>query len=87
MKLIITIDTEEDKIIVHNNVKTQNKNFKAIDIKTHEYPGFATDLQAPMVVYLTQALGESMVHETIFEGRLNYTDDLVRMGADITVWV
>jgi UDP-N-acetylglucosamine 1-carboxyvinyltransferase len=58
-------------------------NFKAVNIKTHEYPGFPTDLQAPMVVFLTQAVGESMVFETIFEGRLNYVEELTRMGADI----
>lgn len=52
-------------------------------IKTHEYPGFPTDLQAPMTVLLTQAKGESPVFETIFEGRLNYTEELTWMGADI----
>lgn len=59
---------------------------RAMTLKTHEYPGFPTDLQAPMMVYLTQAAGESRVFETIFEGRLAYTEDLVRMGADITLW-
>ncbi len=59
---------------------------RAMTMKTHEYPGFPTDLQAPMVVYLTQAEGESRVFETVFEGRLNYTEDLVRMGANITLW-
>lgn len=57
---------------------------KSVNVRTHEYPGFATDLQAPMCVLLTQASGESVVFETIFEGRLHYTDDLVHMGADIT---
>lgn len=60
--------------------------FQAINVKTHEYPGFPTDLQAPMVVFLTQAKGESLVFETIFEGRLAYTADLVSMGADIKMW-
>ena len=55
-------------------------------LKTHEYPGFPTDLQAPMVVYLTQAAGESPVFETIFEGRLGYADSLIRMGAFIETW-
>lgn len=54
--------------------------------KTHEYPGFPTDMQAPMTVFLTQAKGENLIFETIFEGRLAYTQDLVRMGADITMW-
>lgn len=65
---------------------TESKNIKAISVKTHEYPGFPTDLQAPMAVLLTQASGESTIFETIFEGRLNYTADLIKMGADITIW-
>lgn len=59
---------------------------RPIEIRTHEYPGFPTDLQAPMMILLTQAEGESSVIETIFDGRLNYVDDLVRMGADVRVW-
>lgn len=58
----------------------------AVEVKTHEYPGFPTDLQAPMVVFLTQATGEALIFETIFEGRLNYTESLVRMGASINLW-
>lgn len=60
--------------------------YQAVNVKTHEYPGFATDLQAPMTIFLTQAEGESMVFETMFEGRLNYTQDLIKMGADITMF-
>ena len=56
-----------------------------LNIRTHEYPGFPTDLQAPMAVLLTQAEGESSVLETVFDGRLNYTQELVRMGANISV--
>lgn len=52
-------------------------------IKTHEYPGFPTDLQAPFTVLATQAYGESLVHETVYEGRLFYTESLNRMGARI----
>lgn len=60
--------------------------YHAVNVRTHTYPGFATDLQAPMTVFLTQAMGESLVFETIFEGRLNYADDLKRMGANITMF-
>lgn len=67
-------------------VTDSGKPYKAVNVKTHEYPGFATDLQAPMTVFLTQAEGESLVFETMFEGRLNYTEDLVHMGADITMF-
>lgn len=53
------------------------------DIITHEYPGFPTDLQAPMTVLMTQAAGSSLVHETIYDGRLFYIDTLNSMGANI----
>jgi len=56
---------------------------ESISIKTHEYPGFPTDLQAPFCVLLTQSRGNGLVHETIYEGRLAWTEDLKRMGADI----
>jgi len=54
-------------------------------LKTHEYPGFPTDLQAPMTVFLTQAQGQSFVFETIFEGRLNHLESLERMGAKVKI--
>ncbi|MFA5001319.1 MAG: UDP-N-acetylglucosamine 1-carboxyvinyltransferase [Candidatus Paceibacterota bacterium] len=57
------------------------RKFTAIDVKTHEYPGFPTDLQAPLAIFLTQAEGQSFIFETIFEGRLNYLEALNRMGA------
>src|SRR3989338_1796890 len=52
-------------------------------LKTHEYPGFPTDLQSPMVVLMTQVSGQSIVQETVYEGRLAWTEELKRMGADI----
>jgi len=58
---------------------------KPVKIKTREYPGFSTDLQAPFSVLLTQARGRSFVFETVFEGRLNYLNDLARMGADVII--
>lgn len=58
---------------------------KAIDIKTHEYPGIPTDLQSPLAVLMTQASGRSFIFETVFEGRLAWLNDLTRMGADITI--
>ena len=79
----VRIDAERDALVIENGIDDERR---AMILKTHEYPGFPTDLQAPMLVYLTQAAGESRVFETVFEGRLNYTEDLVRMGADITLW-
>jgi UDP-N-acetylglucosamine 1-carboxyvinyltransferase len=58
---------------------------RAVDITTYPYPGFPTDLQQPFSTLLTQAEGESVVHETIFEGRLGFAEELRRLGADIEV--
>lgn len=77
----VHMDIGETTIVVRGSGEP-----RAMQVRTHEYPGFATDLQPPMVVYLTQAHGESTVLETIWGGRLGYTQDLVRMGADITQW-
>lgn len=59
--------------------------YRPVDLVTHEYPGFPTDLQAPMTVFLTQAEGVSHIRETIYDGRLLYTDMLNSMGAEITL--
>ncbi len=58
---------------------------KATDIKTAVYPGFATDLQQPFTVLLTQAQGISKVTETIWENRFMHVPYLNALGADITV--
>lgn len=79
----IKIQTTKKKIILRNNGRLENKNLKPVNVKTHEYPGFPTDLQAPISIFLTQVGGDSLVFETIFEGRLNYVEDLIRMGANI----
>jgi len=57
----------------------------AVDIQTFPYPGFPTDLQAPIGALLTQAHGESSIHETMYDGRLLYVSELQKMGADIKV--
>ena len=57
--------------------------FHSVDVKTHEYPGFPTDLQSLITVFLSQVKGKSTVFETIFEGRFRYAEELARMGADI----
>ncbi len=79
----VPITIGQDFLQIKNNAKISNKKFKSFNIKTHEYPGFPTDLQAPAIVFLTQVLGESNVFETIFENRLGFAEDLVTMGANI----
>ncbi|MDD4610453.1 MAG: UDP-N-acetylglucosamine 1-carboxyvinyltransferase, partial [Patescibacteria group bacterium] len=60
-----------------------NQLLKSHGIKTHEYPGFPTDLQSPYTVLMTQAAGSSLIHETIYDRRLLYVDMLLQMGADV----
>ncbi|MDR3558628.1 MAG: UDP-N-acetylglucosamine 1-carboxyvinyltransferase, partial [Candidatus Pacebacteria bacterium] len=63
----------------------KNVFFKSANIRTHEYPGFPTDLQPIAAVFLSQASGESVIFETIFEGRFKYTEDLSKLGAHVNV--
>jgi len=59
--------------------------FRAVDVRTDPYPGFATDYQAPLSVLLTQADGTSTIEETIFEDRLDHLTQLAKMGADVEI--
>ena len=77
----IKLEIKKNSVIVYG---AESKP-QAVDIKTHEYPGFPTDLQAPMAVLLTQSSGQSFIFETIFEGRLNYLETFFRMEADVKI--
>jgi UDP-N-acetylglucosamine 1-carboxyvinyltransferase len=59
---------------------------QAVALETDVHPGFMTDWQQPLVVALTQARGLSIVHETVYEQRLGYTEALNKMGATIQVY-
>lgn len=57
----------------------------ALDIKTHPFPGFPTDMQAQFAAYSCFAEGTSVIVETIFENRFMHVNELRRMGAQIRV--
>jgi len=57
----------------------------AVDVRTHEYPGFATDMQAQFMAVNTVAQGTAIVVETIFENRFMHVQELIRLGADIEI--
>lgn len=59
--------------------------YRATDIETSPYPGLATDLQPPTAVLLARAQGTSRIHESIFEDRLEWLDELARMGAEVEI--
>lgn len=56
---------------------------RPISVRTDIFPGFPSDIQAPMAVLLTQAAGTSEIFDTVYEGRLNYLKDLSLLGANV----
>lgn len=58
---------------------------KPTAVETDTHPGFMTDWQQPLAVLLTQADGVSTIHETVYEDRFAYAQDLNLMGAEIKV--
>lgn len=61
-----------------------NKRPNRVNVKTLPYPGFPTDLQPQIGVALSTARGTSIINESIWESRFQYTAELNKMGANIT---
>jgi UDP-N-acetylglucosamine 1-carboxyvinyltransferase len=74
-------DAEEKVLLVDGELSS----LKAANVKTNVFPGFPTDLMAPMGVVMTQATGVSRVFERMFEGRMAYLYELEKMGAHIEI--
>ena len=71
--------------IGRNFLRIKAGDLRGVDLKTLPYPGFPTDLQAPLLSLLTIATGTSIITETIFENRFKHVNELIRMGAKIKV--
>jgi UDP-N-acetylglucosamine 1-carboxyvinyltransferase len=80
----VDVRTEGETIVVRGAPPGSGA-YRATDIRTDPYPGLATDLQSPTAVLLTQATGTSRIHETIFEDRLEWLEELRRMGARVEI--
>ncbi|MDO8600496.1 MAG: UDP-N-acetylglucosamine 1-carboxyvinyltransferase [bacterium] len=63
----------------------RNGALNGVVIETDTHPGFMTDWQQPMAVLMTQAEGRSIIHETVYEDRFGYIEDLKRMGANAQI--
>ena len=71
---------------IHNGIRVQmNQRPKAIDVATLPYPGFATDLLPFIIGMNSIAEGHSIVTENVFESRFMFVNELMRLGAQITV--
>jgi UDP-N-acetylglucosamine 1-carboxyvinyltransferase len=77
-----TVQVDEDRKQV--TVFSANR-LKAVDVKTLPYPGFATDMQAQIMVAMCLANGTSLITETVFENRFMHVAELLRMGANLTI--
>ncbi len=58
---------------------------RAVNVRTQPFPGFATDMQAQIMAFMAVADGQSVITEAVFENRFMHVNELLRMGADITI--
>ncbi|MGI9034719.1 MAG: UDP-N-acetylglucosamine 1-carboxyvinyltransferase, partial [Pyrinomonadaceae bacterium] len=66
-------------------VKCCSRGLRGKSVTTEPYPAFPTDMQAQYMSLMTQAEGESVITETIFENRFMHAAELIRMGANIQI--
>jgi len=74
-------ETKNNKLLIKPAQKLNSIN----KIETRTYPGIPTDLQAPFAVLATQAEGTTLIHDTMYEGRLAYINELNKMGANAII--
>jgi UDP-N-acetylglucosamine 1-carboxyvinyltransferase len=76
----VTFRVEENQItVLPGTLKAVAK------VDTKVYPGIPTDVQAPFGILATQAMGETLIHDPLFEGRFNYVQELEKMGGHAKV--
>ena len=80
-KIGAKVSVSKNKILIKGPEKI--KSLKKI--KTKEYPGIPTDLQAQLMVLMSKAIGKSLITENIFENRFMHVAELQRLGAKINV--
>ena len=76
----VKIEESEESLFI-----PRTSNLQSVDVKTLVYPGFPTDVQQPLSVLLTQAVGASKVTDTIYPARFKHIDELRRMNANARV--
>ncbi len=56
------------------------------DVVTVPHPGFMTDWQGPWAIFMTQGNGVSTIHETVYESRFGYVEELRKMGGELEIF-
>ncbi len=79
----VGLDEGDDGIRVRVDEPTE---LGSVDISTLPFPGFATDLQAQMMVLLTQTSGAGIITENVYENRLQVAEELNRLDAGIDLF-
>ena len=74
------IETHTDSLRV-----AASERLRAVNVRTQPFPGFATDMQAQMMALMAVTEGQSVITESVFENRFMHVNELLRMGADITI--
>ena len=78
-RMNVSFETTDDTIII----KKSESDYRAVKIVTGSYPKFLTDYQPLFGVLATQAVGETRIHDWIYEGRQGYLHSLKEMGSDV----
>ncbi len=76
----VVVEEYDDSIRISSDCRPNH-----CSVKTMPHPGFPTDMQPQFAVLLSIARGNSMVSESVWDNRFRYVDQLLRMGAKITV--
>jgi len=76
----VAVEEEKNSVQIKSRGRPDN-----LEVITLPFPGFPTDLQAPITSLLTLAEGKSVVKETVFDSRFGHVAELSKMGADISV--
>ncbi|MDP3762613.1 MAG: UDP-N-acetylglucosamine 1-carboxyvinyltransferase [bacterium] len=76
-KMGIAYEREIDNL----HIKEPGKEYRAFRIQSGLYPKLVSDHLPPFAVLATQATGDSLIHEWLYEGRLKYIEELKKMGA------
>jgi UDP-N-acetylglucosamine 1-carboxyvinyltransferase len=80
-KMGATFEFTDDHISAHTE-----SGLRPVAVQTDTHPGFMTDWQPPLIVLMTQADGMSVLHETVYEDRLGYVNELSAMGAEVELF-
>ncbi len=89
MELAKLKEMSVDWRVVEGGIQVRVDNPEAlgsVDVSTLPFPGFATDLQAQMMVLLTQTSGAGIITENVYENRLQVAEELNRMNAGIDLF-